>query len=84
MLSHQLSTAKSEGAVPQQDIAEHLTLDPGDLVFKDNNGVLKLTRSTDNNKYHNVSWTKRHRCFNLMNEIESLANYKLAFFNHMV
>ena len=62
MLSHQQS-AKSEvgggGDIPV-NIAEHLTLDSGDLVFQETHGVLKFTRHIENVKYHNVRSKSLH------------------------
>ena len=54
MVSRQFSVTKAASAA-QPDIAAHMTLDPGNLVFKDSSGILKLTRLTEKINYKNVS-----------------------------
>ncbi|XP_063681495.1 uncharacterized protein LOC134816524 isoform X3 [Bolinopsis microptera] len=56
MVSHQISTIVGKPpSIIQPDIAEHMTLDPGSLVFKDSLGVLKLTRNIEKLKYKNLN-----------------------------
>ena len=50
MLSH-----KPAVALFQPDVAEHMTLEAGNLVFSTNTGVLKLERVRENPDYEKVS-----------------------------
>ncbi|KAL5262637.1 hypothetical protein ACHWQZ_G008139 [Mnemiopsis leidyi] len=54
LVSHQFSIGKV-ASIGQPDIAEHLTLDPGSLVFKDSCGILKLSRNIEKIKYKNLN-----------------------------
>ena len=49
MLSH-----KPAVALYQPDVAEHMTLEAGNLVFSTNTGVLKLERVRENPDYQKV------------------------------